>query len=321
MSETPAGLEGGGVRAVIGAAAWTTGVVIASPSPLEARWAMALLLFVPLVLLPLVLDLVTADGRNGPAASRALRAVALLQLPAALCLGAASILARGPVAGALALPWLATTALIALAGLLRLAKRGPRTADGLCTDVGLVYVVVGGAWAAGDRMGRRPLEFDEIIVLLTAIHFHYAGFVLPIVTGLASRRVGGVVATVASIAVVAGVPLVAVGITATRLGADPMLETNAAWIMAAGGTLAAWLHLRAAMRPGPSRAVRGLWLVAAAALFASMVLAALYGSRFMIPIKWLDIPLMRALHGTANALGFGLAGVIGWRLAGRVSGG
>jgi len=33
-------------------------------------------------------------------------------------------------------------------------------------------------------MGLRPLEFQEIIVLLTAVHFHYAGFLLPIVTGL-----------------------------------------------------------------------------------------------------------------------------------------
>lgn len=35
------------------------------------------------------------------------------------------------------------------------------------------------------------------------------------------------------------------------------------------------------------------------------------------PPAGLDIPRMRALHGTANALGFALAGVLAWVLAER----
>jgi len=46
--------------------------------------------------------------------------------------------------------------------------------------------------------------------------------------------------------VVVGVPAVAVGITATQLGAPPLLEYLAAWLMAASGAVAAWLHLRLA---------------------------------------------------------------------------
>jgi hypothetical protein len=45
-----------------------------------------------------------------------------------------------------------------------------------------------------------------------------------------------------------------------------------------------------------------------------MALAALYGSRAFLPVSWLDIPWMRALHGTANAFGFALAGLLGWWL-------
>jgi outer membrane biosynthesis protein TonB len=37
----------------------------------------------------------------------------------------------------------------------------------------------------------RPLDFDPVIVLLTAVHFHYAGFLLPLCTALAAREVGG----------------------------------------------------------------------------------------------------------------------------------
>ena len=45
-----------------------------------------------------------------------------------------------------------------------------------------------------------------------------------------------------------------------------------------------------------------------------MLLAALYGLRFYLPVAWLDIPWMRALHGSANALGFALPALLGWSM-------
>ncbi len=316
MSRAPTPLEGGSRRALIGGALWGTGLLIVSPSPFDTAWATALLLLAPLALVPLALDLAGRDGLGGRAA-RLWHLAALLQLPSALCLGAASLLPQGPAAAGLALPWLGTTGLIALCGLLRLRQYGIRSLDELCIDAGLVYIVVGGAWAVSDRMGYRPLDFDAVIVLLTAIHFHYAGFVLPIITGLILRESKGGVARAAGITVVAGVPLVAVGITATQLGAGSLIECLAAWVMATGGTLTAYLLLRLALRRGQPLVVRCLWVIAAISLFGSMVLAALYGTRFYVSVQWLDIPWMRALHGTANALGFGLAGLVAWTFARR----
>ena len=69
-----------------------------------------------------------------------------------------------------------------------------------------------------------------------------------------------------------------------------------------------------ALRASVTMQVKALWLVSAVCLAGSMVLAALYGSRFHYTISWLDIPWMRAVHGSANALGFGLAGLVGWWL-------
>ena len=40
----------------------------------------------------------------------------------------------------------------------------------------------------------------------------------------------------------------------------------------------------------------------------------LYGSRFYVDVSWLDIPWMRALHGSANAIGFALLGMWSWCL-------
>ena len=222
-----------------------------------------------------------------------------------------------PAAAALALPWLVFTALVAVLGLSRLWSRGFLPLEELCIDAGLMYLSVGGGWLVLSRLGARPLGFEDIIVLLTAIHFHYAGFLFPLLTGLAGRALGGRVARLAAGGVIGGVPLVAVGITATQLGIPPLLECIASWVTALAGLLTAWLHLRLAARATHPALVRFLWAVSGLFLAVGMVLAALYGSRAYGGIPGLDIPWMRALHGSADALGFGLAGVLAWSLVNR----
>jgi hypothetical protein len=280
------------------------------PAPFDAGWAVLLLLFAPLVLVPLGLRL--AEQSTAP---RPMRAAAFLQFPTAVLLVLAFVLPQGLVAAVLALPWLLTTSLIALAGLIRIARRGLLPWEELCFDEGLVYLVVGGGWAVLSRWGMRPLAFEAIIVLLTAIHFHYAGFVLPLLTGLAVRKLHGTWARLVAVGVTAGVPLVAVGITATQLGFGSVLESFAACLTALAGLGTAALHVRLALEPARPAMVRLLWLVASLALGFSMILAALYGCRFFLPVERLDIPWMRAWHGTANALGFGLAGMLAWNRA------
>jgi len=39
-----------------------------------------------------------------------------------------------------------------------------------------IDLAVGGAWLVASRLGMRPMGIQEPIVLLTAVHFHYAGF-------------------------------------------------------------------------------------------------------------------------------------------------
>jgi hypothetical protein len=239
-----------------------------------------------------------------------------VQLPSALLLAMAFLLPQGPAAAALTVPWLVTTGLLALLGLWQLRTHWRSTAD-VCDNLGLVYISIGGGWALLDRLGARPLDFEPVIVLLTAIHFHYAGFAMPLLTGRAVREVGGGLSQLAGFTVVSSVPLVAVGITATQLRWGPVLECVAASAMALGGVLTACLYLRLARQSGWPRLVRVLWVLAAAALLGSMALAAAYGLRFYVPLPGLDIPAMRAWHGTANALGFALLGLVAWTLAER----
>lgn len=309
-------------RTTAGAALWVAFLVIIRPGPFDPGWIPALLLLAPLVLVPLGLGLVEraegipqrrASGDIWPDPAGILDLAGRLQLPAAGLLALSHLLRQGALAAVLALPWLGVAGLVAAAGLLRIRSRRGRPLSALVMDAALVYLVVGATWAVADRLGFRPLDFPAVIVVLTAVHFHYAGFVLPIVTALAMRRVPGRTATLAGIGVVAGVPLVAVGITSTQLGLGPGVEALAAWVMATAGVLVAGLHVRLAARTDLPGVPRALWGLAGAALMGSMVLAALYGARFHLPgVRGLDIAWMQALHGAANAVGFGLSALLGW---------
>lgn len=301
---------------LIGSVAWMLALVWWRPSPFDLGWGVALLLLAPLVLVPLGLRLADVAEQEGVHAWLS-SAVVGLQLPAAVILLVSFALPVGWPAAILALPWFAATTMISLAGLVRVWRRGLWPPEELCLDAGLIYLAVGAGWAVLARLGARPLDFEGVIVLLTSIHFHYAGFVLPVLTGLAGRALGNTIARVTAIIVTVGVPSVAVGITTTQLGWGYLLESLAAWLMALGGLLSAWLHLKLAARRSESGLGRSLLTIAALSLAASMVLAALYGSRFYAPIEWLDIPWMRAWHGTANAFGFGLAGLSAWTLMNR----
>jgi hypothetical protein len=298
------------LRLLAGSLVWAAFVGWTGPGPLADEWAAVLLLFAPLVLVPLVLRLARPLSWPG-------RIADVLQFPAALALAVSFLWPVGTEAALWTLPWLGVTALVCLEGLTRVARRGLAPLSELCLNAGLIFLLVGGLWASAARAGLRPLDFEDRIVLLTANHFHYAGFVLPIVAGLAGRRLPGWVSRWSAAGVLAGVPLVAAGITATQLGFAPWLECLAALVMAAAGLGVAWLHLMLAWGARTTELVRALWAIAGLALAFGMVLAGCYGLRFYLPLEWLSIPWMRALHGTANTFGFALAGVLAWLLAGH----
>jgi YndJ-like protein len=304
------------ISTYLGAAVWLLLVLPRRPSPFETGWAVLLLLLGALVIVPLGLRLVTDLQET---AVVLWRLATIVQFPAALLLVASFGRPPGTLAAVLALPWLATTALIALIGLLRAWNRGWRPVEELCFDAGLIYLVVGGGWTVLSRFGYRPLGFEDVIVLLTGIHFHYAGFALPIMTGLAGRLLRTGPSRLAAAGVIVGVPLVALGITARQLAWGSGIEVVSTWVMSIAGLLTSSLLLRLALRGEEPTAARILWAVAAVSLAFGMVLSLLYGSRSLYSIAALDIPWMRAFHGTANALGTGLVGLLGWNLATRVS--
>ncbi len=296
---------------------WLAAFAFWRPTPGQSAWAEALLLLAPLFLVPLGLELIRPKLAEGWAET--LRGWGRANyLPGAVLLLPAFFFEPGILPAALTLWWFAATAAVSVSALLRIWNSGIDSASQLAEDAALLFLGVGAAWTLANRLGLRPLDFEPTIVLLTAVHFHYAGFALALLTGLASRRLNGLISRMGVAGVVAGVPLVAAGITATQLGAGIGLEAFAACWLALAGLIAAWLQLRLALLRGPA-ALRVLRLVSALALGASMLLAALYGCRAWVSIPRLDIPAMWLLHGTANAFGFALCGLLAHRFEPRDS--
>lgn len=306
-------------RSLIGAVVWIGFAVLTVPNLHHGAWALAALLLSALVIAPLAIEL-TDGSKDGKTGARLARWVGVVQLPAALLLVWACWLPPGPGATLAALPWVFLCGLVAVLGWLRVRGGGwRRPMESLCGDVALMFLGVGGAWLFADRAAYRPLGFDPAIVTLTAVHFHYAGLLLPLFAGLALRAYpDSRFASRAAVGVILGVPAVAVGITTTQLGWGPAIEGAAGWGLALAGMMVAILHVRLATEGGQPWLARGLFFVAGCALFYGMLLAGLYASRaFFAPLPWLDLPWMRALHGTANALGFGICGVLAWRIRGK----
>ncbi|WP_438482333.1 YndJ family transporter [Oleiharenicola lentus] len=304
------------IRAGLGALAWILVTVWSVNDLRGAYWSAAILLLAAFVLVPLVIALVR-DFSSDAWPEKLLALAATLQLPAAVLLMVSSAQKPGVTAALLAAPWIGVTALLALAGGLRIIARGWHSHWEQCRDTGLVFIAVGGAWTLADRLGMHPLGFGSDIVQLTAVHFHFAGLVLPVVAGCVWRETHFPrVTAVAGWGVLAGVPLVAVGITATQLNWGHALELLAGLVLGLSGMVVAILQIKLAQENRWPLAARVLWVIAGFSLFFGMTLALLYSARtFVMPLPWLNIPWMRALHGTANALGFAQCAALGWVLA------
>lgn len=301
--------------AAFGAAVWAAFAFTRVNDLRTEAWAHALLLFVALVLVPPALELL-ADDEEPPETAHLFARLRLAQPPAALLLAVSCWLQPGRLAIALALPWALVCGALAAVGVLRLRRVGlKRSLDGLCRDAALMFAAVGGAWTLADRGGFRPLNFDPAIVTLTAVHFHYAGLLLPLFAGLVERELWfWRFAARAAVGVVLGVPALAAGITTAQLGWGTSLETAAGCGLALAGMAVAILHVRIALEAKRALAARVLLAVTGASLFFAMLLGALYALRHTgLAPSWLGLPQMRMLHGTVNAFGVGLCGVVAWR--------
>jgi len=265
------------------------------------------ILFGVFVVVPLGLSL-TASTQNSSFLSWSIWLQPFAAVAAALSL----LLETGLAAALLAGLTLIFHLLVALSGLSRMLSRGLWPIEELSIDAGLIYLPVAGFWFVVYRYGVQPFGFSETIILLTVVHFHFAGFATPIIAGMTGRFLlpSAKFQTSLSLVVVAlisSIPLVAVGITFF-----PVIALVGAVILTFGTTILGVITLGWVQPLLPTVFGRIGLIVSSFANLAAMVMACLYAYSIACKILIFDIPTMARFHGLLNAFGFVGCSLIVW---------
>jgi uncharacterized protein (UPF0548 family) len=218
--------------------------------------------------------------------------------PAAISTTISQLFPAGWLAALLALPWfiMGGFALLQSPAIFSQPNR-PLLAKSAAVAA-LAFFFVATVWTLSDRLGMFPMGFDAAIGRLTALHFHYAGLALPVICALLTmNNPSNRWNQSAIVGIITGVPLTAIGITATHYGYSPLIETIAAVWMAVSGLLAG-----IGLLLWGTRSLRhGAW-IAGILLVGTMSLALSYALRPYFPQNFHTLDWMRAVHGSLNGL-------------------
>jgi hypothetical protein len=298
--------------ALVGAVVWAIVLFIRTAQASETELIDKILLLGILVVVPLALSLVATPGQTGEPVL-IYRLAVITQPFGATAVVLSFFLDQGITAALLSSAWLVVTLLVALYGLWRLSRKRLLLIEELSIDVGLIYLSVGSGSLVVSRLGIQPFGFGDTIVLLAAVHFHYAGFAAPILTGLAGRQLKEAKSwtrrlfTFVTVAVAAGSPLVAAGITLS-----PVVALVGTLTISLGLGLLAVLVTGLVVPMLASHPARLLLALASASSLIAMVLAALYAYSIVTQTLIIDIPHMAMTHGILNAFGFSLCSLLAW---------
>ena len=304
----------------MGVVGWLVLLLTTTSDSHETELIHKIVFYAILVIVPLTLSLIPAGDRRG---SVGLYRLAVVTQPVAAIVTLASFyVEKGLLSAALSGAWLILTALIALFGLTRLIARRFYPLEELSVDAGMLYLPVAGAWLVVYRLGVQPFDYGETIILLTVIHFHFAGFATPIIAGMLGRMLAlrqsqpSRIFPVIVFAIIAAMPLIAAGITAS-----PWLGLLGTLLLTSGLVLLAVLTLARAWPAISSSSARLLFAIAALSSCVAMVLACLYAYSIVSRTVIILIPTMAMTHGILNAFGFVTCSLIAWSIisAGRPS--
>jgi hypothetical protein len=292
---------------LLGAVIWVA-LAVASFSPKAHLGIIEVLFLLGLwMVVPLGADLI--KGTSNSKSSGVLDSV----LFAAASLTTASFFLDNRTAAAwFAGSWLLVCAAFAGDGLRRFVISGTNSFTQFCFAVGEGYLLVAGAWLVASRAGLQLLAFREPIVLLTAVHFHFAGFASAVLAGLTYERFresrSKALLRVALLAVVCGP-----GILGLAFLLGPKVKLVAALLIAVGqlGLASGMVHLGISAKNS-----RGRWLlvVAGASVAAGMILAAVWAIGEYPLQAFVNIRQMAQFHGILNAVGFAACGLMGWTI-------
>jgi hypothetical protein len=270
-----------------------------------------LFLLAPWVVVPLALSLVPKTQVSGP--SQLWRVVVRYALmPGAALVTASFFLRNGRTAGVMAGLWLLVAAALALDGLARLIRTRLRSFQEFCFAIGEGYALVGALWLLASRLGLQPVGFHEPIVLLTAVHFHYAGLMAAVLAGLAASEKGKMPAPL-SLRVALTCAVLGPGLLGLAFLAGPKLKLAAVGLMVIGECGIALGTFRIGW--SAARSVGGqMLLVGSGCVIVGMALATIWAVGEYPLHAFVNLEQMARYHGVFNSVGFGLCSLVGWTL-------
>jgi YndJ-like protein len=278
-----------------------------------------LFLLAPWVAVPLALNLVpaTSTSQLSQLSRMSELIVRYLLLPGALLVTPSFFLPVGWRAGALVGAWLIVGVALALHGLERLIRDGMRSFPEFCFAFGEGYALVGALWLLASRLGLQPIGFHEPIVLLTAIHFHYAGLMAAILAGLAASEIE-TVRTRLALRIALSCAVLGPGFLGLAFLTGPKMKLAAVGLMVIGefgialGTFCIGLS--------DARGFAGrMLLVGSSCVIFGMVLAGIWAVGEYPLHAFVDLEQMARYHGVLNSVGFGLCSLVGWTFLRRKS--
>lgn len=272
-----------------------------------------MVLLAGLVLIPIALPLTLIYYRQQHP-SVITQGTVVLWPVAAIALFISFLFDPGPKAGLWACGWTLYTFGLGLAGLNRLRHHGLQALEEVAIAAALLMLPVGGIWFMFSRLGWPLLGFNEPWVLLTAMHFHYAGFVLPLVCGITGRwltQYRGIATwyRIVTCGILSGVPLLALGIATFSI-----LEVMAALVLTASTTGLALLWVRYLFLAIPFWSGGFLLGIASMSVVNGMLFVVAYALGEWLGLAWISIPAMLHTHGVLNAIGFALPAMLFCRL-------
>ena len=225
------------------------------------------------------------------------------------------LLEPGLLASAIVLPWIAAAGWIAWSRARPLIRDFRLEAAFRLLPYG--YLFMGTMWLVISRYGARPLDFSHTIVALTAVHFHYAGYIAPNLVArlekwLTSNQLKkSALIRICLLGVIAATPLTAAGITF-----EPFFGALGAFTFALA-LITASLTTLATKSIGMDRLGALLVRLSALSIVVAIVLAVIYAVGQWLGTPSPSIATMTRTHGLLNAFGYSLCGLLGWNAIDR----
>lgn len=207
-----------------------------------------------------------------------------------------------------AIIWFVYTGIVALFGINRLLERGWTPLEETAIDSAFIYLFLGGFWFFASVAKISIMQFTSDIVLLTAAHFHYSAFLLPLSAGLIGRKreKSSKVYDAIMFIIVISPMTVAIGITYSRV-----FEFFAVFLYLCaiyGYGIYVWRAKFNAI------SAKILLIISSSTLMVTIMFSLIYSYGNLKHVMTITIAQMVWIHGVVNGIGVALPAFVGWMI-------